>query len=183
MHNDFHDDHDHDHDHEHPHDHAHPRSHEHPHGHSHDHSHEQAPPPESLARYTVSMDARLLAEFDALCNRRGYQNRSEAVRDLIRNALVEDQWTDNPEKTAATVTLVYDHHQAGLSERLTEIQHRHTGLVVSTTHVHLDNSNCLEVIILRGQGNDVRKLAEELVAQKGVKHGKSVLTTEGQGLY
>jgi CopG family nickel-responsive transcriptional regulator len=135
------------------------------------------------ARYTVSMDERLLEEFDRLIAAKGYANRSEAIRDLIRNALVEEQWAADATKVAATVTLVYDHHAHTVADRLGHLQHHHTDIVVSSTHVHLDNDNCLEVIILRGKPRPVRGLAEELMALKGVKHGKATFTTEGKNLY
>jgi len=128
------------------------------------------------------MDARLLDKFDALIERKGYANRSEAIRDLIRAQLVEEQWRDATGKVAATVTLVYDHHSRQVADRLADLQHHHHDLVVSATHVHLDNDNCLEVVILRGQARAVRVLAEELIACKGVKHGKAVLTTEGKDI-
>ena len=136
-----------------------------------------------LARYTVSMDERLLEEFDRMIAGKGYANRSEAIRDLIRNALVEEQWAAESGKVAATVTVVYDHHGGNVADRLGHIQHHHHGIVVSATHVHLDNDNCLEVIILRGDIAEVRALATEMTALKGVKHGKAVFTTEGQNLY
>ena len=136
-----------------------------------------------LARYSVSMDARLLEQFDRLIEARGYANRSEAVRDLIRNALVEEEWASASQRVAATVTIVYHHHQSGVVERLGDIQHHHVGIVVSSTHVHLDNDNCLEVVILRGRSREVRALAEELIAIKGVIHGKVALTTEGKDLH
>lgn len=135
-----------------------------------------------LARFSVSMDSRLSDKFDRLIETRGYANRSEAVRDLIRNALVEEEWAGASQRVAATVTLVYDHHQGGIAERLGDIQHHHVGIVVSATHVHLDNDKCLEVIIMRGRCNEVRHLAEELIAIKGVIHGKVVATTEGKQL-
>ncbi|PKO16765.1 nickel-responsive transcriptional regulator NikR [candidate division BRC1 bacterium HGW-BRC1-1] len=138
---------------------------------------------EQLARYTVSMDERLLEEFDRMIAAKGYANRSEAVRDLIRSALVEEQWDNDTGKVAATVTLVYDHHGGNVAERLGHIQHHHHGVVVSATHVHLDNDNCLEVVILRGRIHEVRHLAGEMTAMKGVKHGKVVFTTEGKNLY
>ncbi|MCX7625719.1 MAG: nickel-responsive transcriptional regulator NikR [Candidatus Sumerlaeaceae bacterium] len=134
------------------------------------------------ARYTVSMDARLLERFDKVIAKKGYANRSEAIRDLIRAMLVEEQWRDTSGKVAATVTLVYDHHNRQVGERLGDLQHHHTHLVVSATHVHLDNDNCLEVVILRGEAGRVRALADELIACKGVKHGRAVLTTEGSDI-
>ena len=138
---------------------------------------------DELARFSVSMDSRLLEQFDRLIENRGYENRSEAVRDLIRNALVEEEWAAASQRVAATVTLVYNHHHSGVAERLGDIQHHHVGIVVSATHVHLDNDNCLEVVILRGKSREVRTLAEELVAIKGVVHGKVVSTTEGKHLH
>lgn len=140
------------------------------------------PKNDELARYSVSMDARLLEKFDRLIESRGYDNRSEAIRDLIRSALVEEDWAAAASTVAATVTIVYNHHRGNVAERLAELQHHHVGRVVSSTHVHLDNDNCLEVVILRGRSREIRKLAEELVAIKGVVHGKAVWTTEGSDL-
>lgn len=135
-----------------------------------------------LERFSVSMNSELLKSFDAHIERKGYPNRSEAVRDLVRAALVEERWAHANVKVAATVTLVYDHHTRELGERLAHIQHHHGSLVVATTHIHLDNENCLEVVILRGKAGPVRKLAERLIAQKGVKHGRATYTTEGREL-
>ncbi|MBX7245960.1 MAG: nickel-responsive transcriptional regulator NikR [Candidatus Sumerlaeaceae bacterium] len=135
-----------------------------------------------LARYTVSMDSRLLAKFDKLVEARGYENRSEAIRDLIRGALVEEEWAAASQRVAATVTLVYNHH-SHVGDRLGHVQHHHVNIVVSSTHVHLNNDNCLEVIILRGKSRDVRSLAEELIAIKGVVHGKVAYTTEGTNIH
>lgn len=136
-----------------------------------------------VERYTVSMDSRLLARFDALIEKKGYANRSEAIRDLIRDSLVEEEWARPREKVAATVTLVYNHHAADLADRLADVQHHHASIVVATTHVHLDNDNCLEVVILRGHCRDVRALSEQLIAMKGIKHGKVAFTTEGKELW
>jgi len=135
------------------------------------------------ARYTISMDQRLLDHFDKHIERKGYANRSEAIRDLIRNTLVEEEWAKPSEKVAATVTLIYNHHAAEVADRLTDVQHHHGEVVVATTHVHLDNDNCLEVVILRGKCSAVRSLSEKLIALKGIKHGKAVFTTEGRGLW
>lgn len=137
----------------------------------------------NVERFSISMKRELLERFDRLIARKGYPNRSEAVRDLVRNALVEEQWDLPDTKVAATVTLVYDHHTRELWERLADIQHHHGSLVVATTHVHLDNDNCLEVVILRGRASRVRRLAELLIAQKGVKHGRVVHTTEGRDVW
>ena len=138
---------------------------------------------EQVARYTVSMNKQLLNKFDKHIINKGYENRSEAIRDLIRSSLVEEEWVEDNEKVASTVTLVYDHHTLDLSKRLMSLQHHHSDIIVTTTHVHLDNHNCLEVIILRGKCKDVRKLSEQLVAVKGIKHGKIAFTTEGRDLW
>jgi CopG family nickel-responsive transcriptional regulator len=133
-----------------------------------------------LARFGISLDQRLLESFDKLIADKGYVNRSEAIRDMIRNALVEDlvEKTDTT-ATVGTVTLVYDHHTRDLSDRLTEHQHSHHDAIVSTLHVHLDAHHCLEVIVVRGSAAQVKRLADELIGTKGVKHGKLVLTTAG----
>lgn len=136
-----------------------------------------------VERYTVSMDRRLLDKFDGLIKKKGYANRSEAIRDLIRDSLVEEEWAKPGEKVAATVTLVYNHHTADLSDKLTDVQHHHSGIIVASTHVHLDNDNCLEVVILRGKCKDVRALSDQLIALKGIKHGKVAFTTEGKEIW
>lgn len=135
-----------------------------------------------IVRFGVSLDDRLLQRFDELIEGKGYVNRSEAVRDLIRNALVEDQWARGDEEIVGTVTLVYDHHTRDLSDKLTEQQHSHHGSIISALHVHLDEHNCLEVVVVKGRAGEVRRLADELVGTKGVKHGKLVTTTTGKGL-
>lgn len=135
-----------------------------------------------MERYTVTIQKDLLRRFDTLIAARGYTNRSEAIRDLIRDSLVTEEWARKGEKVAATVTLVYDHHTPDLGDRLTDLQHHHAGLVAASTHVHLDNDNCLEVAILRGESSKVKHLAEKMVALRGIKHGKIVHTTEGRGI-
>jgi len=135
-----------------------------------------------LARFGISIDERLLKRFDDLITEKGYSNRSEAIRDLIRNALVEDQWARGNEDTVGTVTLVYNHHTRDLSDKLTEHQHSHHDAIISALHVHLDAHNCLEVVVVKGQAREVKRLADELIGTKGVKHGKLVTTTTGEGL-
>jgi CopG family nickel-responsive transcriptional regulator len=131
-----------------------------------------------LARFGISIEPNLLESFDQLISNKGYGNRSEAIRDMIRNALVEDQIdrTDSS-PTVGTVTLVYDHHTRDLSDKLTEHQHSHHDAIVSALHVHLDAHHCLEVVVVRGTAAQVKRLADELIGTKGVKHGKLVLTT------
>lgn len=135
-----------------------------------------------LTRFGISMDAQLLARFDALIEGKGYVNRSEAIRDLIRNALVEDQWGREDEETVGTVTVVYDHHVRDLADKLTEHQHAHHDNIVSALHVHLDHDNCLEVVVVKGTVKEVKRLAAELIGTKGVKHGKLVTSTTGKDL-
>jgi len=133
-----------------------------------------------LARFGISIDQRLLDSFDQLIAGKGYDNRSEAIRDMIRNALVEDQVErHDATPTVGTVTLVYDHHTRDLSDKLTEHQHSHHDAIVSALHVHLDAHHCLEVVVVRGTAAQVKRLADELIGTKGVKHGKLVLTRAG----
>lgn len=134
-----------------------------------------------LVRFGVSLDRQLLDEFDRLNDEKGYATRSEAIRDLIRADLVEEEWAGNRE-TVATVTIVYDHHVRDLTEKLTEVQHRSQQLIVSSLHVHLDHDHCLEVLVMRGKGADIRKVADVLIGTKGVKHGKLAMTTTGRRL-
>ena len=136
----------------------------------------------TTVRFGVSIDESLLRQFDQLIQDKGYQNRSEAVRDLMRDALVERQWTREDEETVGTVTLVYDHHTRDLADKLTEHQHSHHHAIISVLHVHLDAHNCLEVAVVRGTAREVRRLADELIGTKGVKHGKLVTTTTGKDL-
>jgi len=131
-----------------------------------------------LIRTGISLDQDLLERFDRMIVQKGYGNRSEAIRDLVRDHFVEEDVASN-KAVVATLTLVYDHHQPKLSEQLIDAQHGYKGKVLATTHVHLDHSNCLEVIILKGRGMEVKKFADRLLSLRGVKHGKLVLTNSG----
>lgn len=135
-----------------------------------------------LSRIGVAIDADLLDKFDRLIAQRGYTNRSEAFRDLIRDGLVEKAWESPDSHVVGTVTLVYDHHVRLLNEKLTGIQHDFHRSILSTLHVHLDHDNCLEVLVLRGRSAEVRKVAEVLISTKGVKHGRLTMTTSGAEL-
>lgn len=135
-----------------------------------------------LSRIGVAIDASLLSKFDDLISERGYTNRSEAFRDLIRDELVRQDWEKPEVPVVGTVTLVYDHHVRQLSERLTGLQHDHHHHILSTLHVHLDHDNCLEVLVVKGKAGAVRKIADALISTKGVKHGRLTLTTTGAGL-
>lgn len=121
-------------------------------------------------RFGVAMDRRLLERFDALVERRGYQNRSEALRDLVRKELDQDAWQRGGQ-TVATITIVYDHHVRELTERLTEIQHDHGELIISTLHVHLDHDHCMEVIAARGPSRSLKTMADRLIGTRGVQSG------------
>lgn len=136
-----------------------------------------------VVRFGISIDERLLDKFDRHIDDKGYRNRSEAVRDLIRNSLVDEQWSrDDEEEMVGTVSLVFDHHTRELSDKLTEHQHSHHRNIVSALHVHLDAHNCLEVVVIKGKAKELRRLADELIGTKGVKHGKLMTTTTGEGL-
>ena len=135
-----------------------------------------------LTRFGVSLDEELLEPFDALCAVKGYSNRSEAIRDLIRKALVAEEWHQANGQGAGTLTLVYDHHKNDLARRLTQMQHDEHDIIIATLHVHLDHHNCLEVLILKGEAARVRALADKLISCKGVKHGTFSGTTTGQDL-
>ena len=135
-----------------------------------------------LTRFGVSLDEELLEPFDALCAVKGYSNRSEAIRDLIRKALVAEEWQQADGQGAGTLTLLYDHHKNDLARRLTQMQHDEHDIIIATLHVHLDHHNCLEVLILKGEAARVRALADKLISCKGVKHGTFSGTTTGQDL-
>ncbi len=132
-----------------------------------------------LSRIGVAIDTDLLDKFDTLIAQRGYTNRSEAFRDLIRDELVEKAWESPESQVVGTVTLVYDHHVRMLADKLTDIQHNFHRSILSTLHVHLDHDHCLEVMIVRGRAADVRKVADVLISTKGVKHGRLTITTSG----
>jgi CopG family nickel-responsive transcriptional regulator len=130
----------------------------------------------------VSLDEVLLEKFDSLCAENGYKNRSEAVRDLIRNALVQQEWKDLGKEIVGTLTLIYDHHQSDLAQKITSIQHDALEVIITTLHVHIDECNCMEVLVLRGPGEKIRETAQRLISTKGIKHGKLNLSTTGKDL-
>jgi CopG family nickel-responsive transcriptional regulator len=137
-----------------------------------------------LIRFGISVDDELLRSFDALSAGRGYGNRSEALRDLMRDALVQARVSAPPDKAEviASLTLIYDHHARELSDRLAAIQHDHHGLVISVLHVHISHDDCMEVIALRGKAGEVRQMADALLSLKGVKHGKLFLTLPARAI-
>ena len=133
-----------------------------------------------LSRFSISMATDLIRKLDSLVRKRGYLNRSQAVSDLVRAALVEDAGAQGAHEIAGTVTLVYDHHKHEVQSHLTDIQHDHGSLIISTMHVHLDHHHCLEVLAVRGKADTVHRLAERLIAVKGMIHGKLTVTTTGK---
>jgi CopG family nickel-responsive transcriptional regulator len=135
-----------------------------------------------LIRFGVAVEGELLSRFDRLLTSQGYVNRSEALRDLMRERLVEDEWRSD-EETAGVVILVYDHAVRELPARLTDTQHELCGKVISTLHVHLDSRHCLEVILARGRGAELGRFADRLIGLKGVVYGKLVPATLGHGLW
>jgi CopG family nickel-responsive transcriptional regulator len=133
-----------------------------------------------LQRFGVSLPEDLIRKFDRLIKRKRYPNRSEAIRDLIRRELVQEDIASD-RVVAGVLSLLYDHHKTAISETLTAVQHDHHGSIISTTHVHLDHDNCLEVILLHGRAKDITAFADSVISIKGVKHGGLHLTSTGEG--
>lgn len=134
-----------------------------------------------LARIGVSLEHDLLRWFDGAIRKKNYDNRSEAIRDLIRDQMVAEE-IDKNKVVVGTLTVVYDHHRPNLTEKLVEAQHQAGGRVLAATHVHLDHHNCLEVIIMKGRGGELRDLANGILSLRGVKHGQLVVTSTGKDL-
>ncbi|MGA3266194.1 MAG: nickel-responsive transcriptional regulator NikR [Verrucomicrobiota bacterium] len=137
---------------------------------------------ETVSRFSISLPPSLLRQLDEMSGQKGYDNRSQAIADMIRDRLVEHRQKYGNEDIAGTITLVYDHHKPHLQATLTDIQHDHHDVILSTVHVHLDHHNCLEVLLVRGKAVVIKKIADELIAAKGVKHGKLTVTTTGKDL-
>jgi len=135
-----------------------------------------------LMRFGVSIERKLLQRFDKWIGRHEWANRSEAIRDLIRDRLVADSWITEKGEVVATLTFVYDHHVTDLQGRLTRLQHDHQGVVLSAMHVHLDHHDCLEVLVLKGPGQKILKLADLILGSRGVKHGGLVRSIPKSGV-
>ncbi|OAG27878.1 nickel-responsive transcriptional regulator NikR [Thermodesulfatator autotrophicus] len=135
-----------------------------------------------LYRFGVSMPAKLLEEFDRYIERHHYTNRSEAIRDLIREKLVEEEWRESSEEVIGTITYVYDHHKRELADKLMDIQHDHYQEIISTQHVHLDHDRCLEVVIVKGKAEQIKKLSDRIKSLKGIIHCQLAMTTTGKKL-
>jgi len=136
----------------------------------------------SLVRFGISLDEILLERFDSLIEKKGHANRSEAIRDLIRDSLVMEEWETSATETVGTITIVYSHETRVLTDTLTDLQHRYHGSIISAMHIHLDQHNCLEVIVVKGRAKDIKAIADRLIGTKGVKHGKLTVTTTGKHL-
>ena len=136
----------------------------------------------TLTRFGVSIPDSLLRDFDRLIARKGYQNRSEAIRDLIRDSLVTEEWNEGKREMVGTIALVYSHHTRELSRMLTKMQHDHFQTILSTLHIHLDEHNCLEVLVVKGKGEEIQKISDRVIGTRGVKHGKLCLTSTGKNL-
>lgn len=137
---------------------------------------------EKTTRFGVSLDQELLKSFDRLIRKRGYTNRSEAIRDLIRNQLVETEWAETNKETMGVISLVYNHERRELANKLIDFQHHHYLAIVSALHVHLDHHNCLEVLIVKGKGKQIKKMADKLISTRGVKYGSLAPATTGKKL-
>jgi len=128
-------------------------------------------------RFGVSVPSGLMEKFDSRIEEKMYTNRSEAIRDLIRDFLVKEKWEESDEEVYGSLTLIYDHEQKGISDKLTDIQHEDHTHIVSTMHIHLDKHNCMETMAIKGKPQDIRKIADRLKSTKGVKHGKLMMTS------
>lgn len=135
-----------------------------------------------LKRFGVAMEEGLLKKLDKITISKGYINRSEAIRDFVRDQLVEDAWAIPGKEVVGVLTMVYDHHARLLAEKLADIQHDFHENIIATTHIHLDHHNCAEVVIMKGAGMVIKKLSDKLISTKGVKHGKLTMTSTGKEL-
>jgi CopG family transcriptional regulator, nickel-responsive regulator len=134
-----------------------------------------------VVRFGVSLESSLLEKYDRLIEKKSYSTRSEALRDLIRQELIKKEWEED-EEVAGAITFIYDHHHRGLASRLTDIQHDHQELIISSQHIHLDHHNCLEIVAVKGRATEVQKLAHALQSVKGVRHGTLSMTSTGKSL-
>ena len=140
------------------------------------------PPVDRVARIGVSLEGDLLAQLDRFLERKGYSNRSQGIRDIVRARFVQEDWERGDRPSVATVNLVYDHHKREIMERLATIQHDALERIVSTLHVHLDHEHCLEVLVLRGKASDLKDLGDKLMATRGVLHATLSFSTTGADL-
>ncbi len=135
-----------------------------------------------LKRFTISLDEKLLDKFDTFIKQQKYVNRSEAIRDLIRSSFVEEEWQADKD-VIGVISMVYDHHQPNLQEKVTEIQHGYHQQIVSATHIHMDHHNCLEVVIVKGKAGSVNELSDRLRSLRGVRNCNLAMSTTGRDLH
>jgi CopG family transcriptional regulator, nickel-responsive regulator len=135
-----------------------------------------------VIRFGVSIDSQLLKSFDELISTKGYTNRSEAVRDLIREHIVAHEWKEENRVTVGVIAFVYSHELRELTDKLTDLQHQDYNSILSTLHIHLDEHNCLEVLVVKGKTKNIRRISDRLIGTKGVKHGQLIMTTQGKDL-
>ncbi|OGV68422.1 MAG: nickel-responsive regulator [Lentisphaerae bacterium RIFOXYA12_FULL_48_11] len=135
---------------------------------------------DSITRFSISMAGDLVRQLDLMSQEKGFANRSQAVADMVRARLVEHYGQKGDSEIAGTITLVYDHHRRNIQGLLTDIQHDHGDVIIATMHVHLDHHNCMEVLAVRGRADAIKQVADNLIAAKGVKHGKLTVTTTGE---
>lgn len=136
----------------------------------------------SVIRFGISLENTLLKRFDSLIKKKAYASRSEAIRNLIRDNLVMEEWESVTTETVGTITIVYSHDTRELTDTLTDLQHHYFDSIISSMHIHLDEHNCLEVIVVKGRAKDIKVIADRLIGTKGVKHGKLSVTTMGKHL-
>ena len=137
---------------------------------------------EGAVRFSISVPASLAKQLDRMAAEKGYDNRSLAVADMVRAHLVEHHQQFGDKEIAGTITLLYDHHKQHVQAALTDIQHDHHEVIIAALHVHLDHDNCMEVLAVRGKAALIKRIADELIAAKGVKHGKLTVTSTGKDL-
>lgn len=131
---------------------------------------------EKITRFGVSIEPELLKKFDRVIKKKGYYNRSEAIRDIVRENILKVDTSDPDSEAIGTLTIMYDHHEGMLTNKLLDLQHDHHNEILSTTHIHIDHHNCLEVLVLKGKTGEIKKLADNIKALKGIKHGELVIT-------
>lgn len=130
----------------------------------------------NITRFGISIEPELLKQFDKIITKEGYTNRSEKIRDLIRKNLIDNEIKNPDSKAVGTLTIIYDHHTGNLTNKLLNLQHEHNNEILTTTHIHIDHHNCLEVIVLKGKIGNIQKLTNNIIALKGIKNGKLVIT-------
>jgi CopG family nickel-responsive transcriptional regulator len=137
---------------------------------------------EKVVRFSTTIAPKLLEQFDKILEEKGYANRSEGIRDLIRNFIVANEWEGGDDEAVGSLTLLYDHDVRGITDKLVELQHSHHANILSSMHVHLDEHNCIEVLVIKGRAGEIQSISDVLIAARGVKHGELVMTSSGKGL-